>query len=289
MEHNPKNYYKSMSILGYLTIFLLFADSVSSQSLQPNYDNAERNLIVFDDRVRKPLILSCNISVSGGGTQNYSLTWSRNGEDVSKDPQLKQRYEIIDKENKFIIEKPDELDAGTYTCKVDKLGLSQDINVMANVYFKRLPESTAVVEGEKLSIHCKVFGSDPIISWHIGDDNYTEKTEGRIKIEDDENGIKNAKLIIEQTVLEDRKYYNCSVTSDAILYGNAGYAPDSTHTYVRVKGKLAALWPFLGICAEVFVLCAIILIYEKKRNKAELDESDTDQSPEQEKLKNAKK
>ncbi len=46
-------------------------------------------------------------------------------------------------------------------------------------------------------------------------------------------------------------------------------------------GKLAALWPFLGICAEVFVLCAIILIYEKRRNKAELDESDTDQSPEQ--------
>lgn len=46
-------------------------------------------------------------------------------------------------------------------------------------------------------------------------------------------------------------------------------------------GKLAALWPFLGICAEVFVLCAIILIYEKKRNKQEMEDSDTDQSPEQ--------
>lgn len=48
-----------------------------------------------------------------------------------------------------------------------------------------------------------------------------------------------------------------------------------------VVGKLAALWPFLGICAEVFILCAIILVYEKRRNKADLDESDTDQSPEQ--------
>jgi hypothetical protein len=47
-----------------------------------------------------------------------------------------------------------------------------------------------------------------------------------------------------------------------------------------VTDKLAALWPFLGICAEVFVLCAIILIYEKKRNKTELEESDTDNSPE---------
>ena len=31
--------------------------------------------------------------------------------------------------------------------------------------------------------------------------------------------------------------------------------------------KLAALWPFLGICAEVLILCTIIFIYEKRRNK----------------------
>lgn len=47
--------------------------------------------------------------------------------------------------------------------------------------------------------------------------------------------------------------------------------------FVRVKDKLAALWPFLGICAEVFVLCAIILIYEKRRNKESDNDSDTDQ------------
>jgi len=41
-------------------------------------------------------------------------------------------------------------------------------------------------------------------------------------------------------------------------------------------GKFAALWPFLGICAEVLILCIIILIYEKRRNKSELEESDTD-------------
>jgi hypothetical protein len=44
-----------------------------------------------------------------------------------------------------------------------------------------------------------------------------------------------------------------------------------------VKDKFAALWPFLGICAEVFILCAIILIYEKRRNKTEQEDSDTDQ------------
>uniref|UniRef100_A0A8D8ZUN3 Uncharacterized protein n=1 Tax=Cacopsylla melanoneura TaxID=428564 RepID=A0A8D8ZUN3_9HEMI len=46
---------------------------------------------------------------------------------------------------------------------------------------------------------------------------------------------------------------------------------------------ISALWPFLGIVVEVVVLCTISLIYEKKRNKSELEESDTDQSPEQDK------
>lgn len=288
-QHHHHRNHKSISFVEYFTIMLLVFGSVNCQqnSLEPNYDNVEHELKVFDDRTRnKPLILSCNIT--GKDAHNGKLTWTRNDKDVSEDPQLKDRYEIIDKENKFIIPKPDDKDAGLYVCSESKLGLRREINVMANVYFKKLPDSIAVVEGEKLLIHCKSFGSNPIISWHIGDDNYTE-SDGRVILKEDENDIKNAILIIDQAVLEDRKWYNCSVTSDAVLLGNAGFAPDSTHTYVRVKGKLAALWPFLGICAEVFVLCAIILIYEKKRNKAEMDESDTDQSPEQEKLKNAKK
>ena len=36
---------------------------------------------------------------------------------------------------------------------------------------------------------------------------------------------------------------------------------------VVLADKLAALWPFLGICAEVVILCTIIFIYEKRRAK----------------------
>lgn len=53
-----------------------------------------------------------------------------------------------------------------------------------------------------------------------------------------------------------------------------------SNIFAPFTGKYAALWPFLGICAEVVVLCVIILIYEKKRDKTELEESDTDQGPE---------
>lgn len=40
--------------------------------------------------------------------------------------------------------------------------------LLANVYFKYLPESIAVVEGEKLTIHCRAFGTNPRITWIVG-------------------------------------------------------------------------------------------------------------------------
>ena len=39
-----------------------------------------------------------------------------------------------------------------------------------------------------------------------------------------------------------------------------------------VADKLAALWPFLGIVAEVAILVTIIFLYEKRRAKKEAEE-----------------
>lgn len=39
---------------------------------------------------------------------------------------------------------------------------------LANVYFKHQASSQAVVEGEKLVVKCKVFGTDPEVSWVVG-------------------------------------------------------------------------------------------------------------------------
>lgn len=119
--------------------------------------------------------------------------------------------------------------------------------------------------------------------------------------------------MVENASLDDRGEYKCIGHNAAMEYTNMEPAKDVS--YVRVKGKkedchlkwcnelkcsidnidvvffvllcfvlfwvmcvgkLAALWPFLGICAEVLILCIIILIYEKRRNKCELEESDTD-------------
>ncbi|KAG4073086.1 hypothetical protein HA402_009505 [Bradysia odoriphaga] len=274
-EHN----FKLIPILRYISLILLFLAATAQSGaadLIPNYDNEQYKLKVFDETKTKPLILSCNITTPG----KHTLSWLRNNQDVSLDPQLKGRYEIIDVENKFIISNPKEEDAGKFTCRLADTGEEKEFNVAAKMYFKQLNHNQAVVEGEKMKLHCIAYGTEPEIKWVIENEVY-EESRGRIRLTPDERNIKNAFLFIDQVELDDRKTYNCTGTNVAIKHGNANYTEAQEYIYVRVKGKLAALWPFLGICAEVFVLCAIILIYEKRRNKAELDESDTDQSPEQ--------
>lgn len=41
--------------------------------------------------------------------------------------------------------------------------------IAAKMYFKQIPHNAAVVEGEKLKLHCIAYGTDPKIKWIIGE------------------------------------------------------------------------------------------------------------------------
>lgn len=265
----------------YSPLFVLFlASLVNAQTvpeiLHPNYDDPSSSLKYFD--ITKAVTLGCNITKEG----DYELSWAKDGKNVSDVESLKDRFRIIKEERKFIISRALESDAGTYTCSVPVLNASRSINVVANVIVKF--ESTEIgktnmVEGEPLTLHCLAYGSNPRITWTVGNTTLTTGTE-HIKLEEDEKGVENARLTISAVTMDDYTDYTCEGRNNAT---DVSGRPGQATLTVRIRGKYAALYVFVGIIAEVVILCVIILICERRRNKTEIEESDTDQSPDQHK------
>jgi len=283
--HHPyimefQNYIQLNPILRYITL-ILFLACTAGADVVGNYHVPDQKLVFFDDTTTNALFLSCNVTEGSG-----QLIWKKNGTDVTSIEKLKGRFEIHEKENSFIIKNTKEDDDGLYTCELKDTNEKAEFNVVDAVHIKKIPENSGVTEGEKLVIVCKVTGTNPVITWKVGNSTQFNKT--HVLFSPDSNNIENAILTIPHAEINDRNVYNCSATNLATQLSNGTYTSPEAGTFVRVRGKLVALWPFLGICGEVFILCAIILIYEKRRNKEGLDESDTDQSPEQEKLKTGK-
>ncbi|KAM8717392.1 hypothetical protein ACLKA7_004139 [Drosophila subpalustris] len=245
-------------------------------SLVPNYDNVELKMNFY--KIRSPLVLSCDVKNTDS---KDPLIWKKQGVNVTDVASLRGRFKIIHDERKFMIDKAEATDDGLYSCEFN--GVTKNITAIARV-FVRVPSNNGVVEGEKMVIHCTVTGSNPRLSWSFGNYvNLANSTE-RYILKPDENGVENALLMVENVTLDDRGDYKCTGRNEADDFLNDEVASDSTT--VRVKGKFAALWPFLGICAEVLILCLIILIYEKRRNKSELEESDTDPQEQKKKRRN---
>lgn len=261
-------------------LVLFLASLVNAQTvsdiLHPNYDDPSSSLKYYD--IAKALTLGCNITKEG----DYELSWSKDGENVSEIESLRDRYKIIKEERKFIISRALEADAGSYTCSVRALNASRTFNVVANVIVKF--ESTEIgktnmVEGEPLSLHCVAFGTNPKITWTVGNTTLSTSTD-RILLEEDDKGVENARLTIQSVLLSDYTDYTCEARNNAT---DVTGKPAQVTITVRIRGKYAALYVFLGIIAEVVILCAIILICERRRNKTEVEESDTDNSPDQHK------
>lgn len=264
-------------------------ESVFSQTvtIQPYYTSVENHSVIFTHK--KTLALYCNVSLDGPlpDGQNLEVEWRKGDKLISEVGSLAGRFKVEHKDRNYSMTISEAFydDAGTWKCSALIGGQEKafsEINVATTIAVKIKAESINVVEEDPLKVQCSVLGSPfPDLSWEIRSETYNGTfDDGRVKIKNyvDENGkvVTNGELVIDKANKTDRGTYFC--------FGvNTYWAEntDSSSTMVRVKDKYAALWPFLGICAEVIVLCAVIIIYEKKRNKTELEESDTDQSPDQ--------
>lgn len=252
-------------------MILFLAFTIVSGKLSGVYDEGNENKVFV---VPKSLTLICN------APDTSKIIWMKNNVNVNEVKSLSGRFDA--KKGNFTISKTINDDAGNYSCNLDDE--SQNFQVWSQVIV-RIPQNIYVVENDKLEILCDVrAGTDPVLTWFYSN---TSESSDEIQIfSDDERiilenhgSVELSKLTIEKVELSDRGTYYCRGTNR--IMEELKISPDEAAGLVRIKGKLAALWPFLGICAEVFVLCAIILIYEKRRNKTDLDESDTDQSPDQ--------
>lgn len=211
----------------------------------------------------KILLIGKDNTFECNGTGNF--TWYKDGIRIVKDD---PQYVITDK-NLTIIS-ADDADAGTYVCES---GVIHTFIAKTRARVEMLPKSINLVEGDPLNLTCVVKGNPmPTVEWFKDGIPVKNPNMTRIELKPSANNVSDAVLYIEHLEDDDRADYMCSISN--------GVNDANTTVKIRVKDKLAALWPFLGIVAEVAILCTIILIYEKRRAKQEYDESDTDQNNE---------
>jgi len=147
---------------------------------------------------------------------------------------------------------------GSYSCETQS-GQSKTFKLYSNVNVTAFTsKSINLVQGEDLVIECAANGVDQVI-WQK--DNETLSDDSRITYTE-YNSIGNGKLQIQQSEYEDAGVYSCTA------------GQDTESIKIRVKDRLAPLYPCIGILIEVILLIAIIFIFEKMRTKTKSEECD---------------
>lgn len=254
-----------MKTLITLVACLVTGSFAQSITLVPNYDYVDEKIKVFS--IRRQLVLQC--ALSSESSDAVTMNWKKNGQDVTTIPEMKGRYTTDGTTLK--ISSSEAEDAGLYECDVPLLNLNASIEAMATVEMS-LDKNTYVVEGEVLRIVCKIVGTNPDILWRIAKNETEIYTESRDRVTLEEvDGVANARFTMVDITMDDRAEYTCVAQNRVTRLSGK---PVENTTLVRVKDKYAALWPFIGICVEVFLLCVVIWVCEKRRLQKQMEESD---------------
>ncbi|KAI0241696.1 Basigin [Lamellibrachia satsuma] len=186
-----------------------------------------------------------------------SMVWLHDNEDIQDlISSGNEHYKIYSGNNTLKILDIDRERIGEYICRVtlNKQTFSRSASLNSGAHVKKFDKSKNLVHGDPLTLKCDAWGY-PRVNYTWYKDGQILQSSKHISFADEGN----ATLSIAVIEFSDRGDYTCEGVNE--------YGTDNSTILVRVKDKLAALWPFLGICAEVIILCTIIFIYEKMRAK----------------------
>jgi hypothetical protein len=189
-------------------------------------------------------------------------------------------YTLVPENGTLIVHKVDNAHMGVYVCK-EEPAESETITLFVRPHVKPFEKSKNMIQEDPLQLECKGYGYPiPVVEWY---------TKGKLLVPDgvritlkdtpaqsDSSVMVNGTIRITNMDFDDAGDYECVAEND--------HGRNNATISVKVKDKLAALWPFLGICAEVAILCTIIFIYEKRRTKRMQQEEERAATEEQERL-----
>ncbi|KAJ8357738.1 hypothetical protein SKAU_G00205320 [Synaphobranchus kaupii] len=209
-------------------------------------------------------ILTCNYT---GQHAVQSHHWTKNGKviETTKEESSKRITE-------YKLDKIDSHSGGIYTCVFTANGeeVKGDIEVKTMPHVGAYKHSEHANEGEQGSLVCVSHGYPLPTDWKwflLGPDSLEQAIEnGTEKYEIKSTPNRTTLYVKDLEIEKDVGDYMC------LGLNELGVARDKIH--LRVRSRLAALWPFLGIVVEVIILIAIIFIYEKRRKPDEVNDDD---------------
>ncbi|KAJ7412245.1 Basigin [Willisornis vidua] len=233
-----------------------------SKSPKVKWIRSQANVFVIErpdikahvSEVSGKLVLTCNMS----GT--YS---SIKGHDWMHGDKVLHTDETDSAFTSYTIDGKMEEHSGMYEC-VYKTNpeIRGQVNISVAPQVMAYKKSEHGNEGDTGVLTCKNPSFPPVTtwSWYKNGQGDLKNASGRYIIKS--SGNKTELRILKLNIEEDTGDYRCNATNS---YGSG----DAT-VNLRVRSRLAALWPFLGIVAEVLVLVTIIFIYEKRRKPDEV-------------------
>lgn len=230
--------------------------------------------VAGDFRLAKGTTIECKSS-----DPDVPLTWSKDGTDLVNGKQSLNEDDVDDlevKNNQVVLLSADPILAGEYICTAD---LGTDTKSVSQYIVGELdvftPKSIKVSEGEDGHMECRVRSiSEAPITWLVNgteiqpNDKYIINEKEISSTESDEVI---STLTIKKVTLEDGRptNYTCSVTNMV--------DDESREIILRIRDRLAALWPFIGIVSEVVILIVIILIHEACTKGEDIGEVEDDE------------